>query len=51
MHNLCRKHAVRQNLKKGTAVKTTLLQKTAKTITQSPVMMTAVHHVSPAILL
>ncbi len=52
MHNLCRKHAVKQNLpKKQTAVKIILQKKTASMTTKNHVMMTAVHHVLPAILL
>ncbi|PXW17223.1 hypothetical protein C8D70_102285 [Chryseobacterium sp. CBTAP 102] len=48
MRNLCRKHAVKQNLlKKWTAVKIILQKKTATMIKQNHVMMTAARHVLP----
>jgi hypothetical protein len=52
MGNLCRKHAVKQNLpRKWTAAKIILQKKTASLTTRNHVMMTAVRHVWPAILL
>lgn len=44
-------HAVRQSLRKATAAKTILQKKKAKTVHNRPAMMTAAHHVLPAILL
>lgn len=51
MQKECRKHAVKQNLKKATAAKIILQKKMAKMIQNRPAMMTAAHHVLPAILL
>ena len=52
MRKECGKHAVKQNLPgKWTAVKIILQKKTANMTKQNHVMMTAVHHVLPAILL
>lgn len=50
MRKGCRKHAVKQNLrKKVTAAKTILQKKAARMTKQNHVMTTAVHHVLPAI--
>ncbi len=52
MRKECRKHAVKQNLpRKWTAAKIILQKKTASTTKQNHAMMTAVHHVLPAIRL
>lgn len=52
MLNLCRKPAAKQNPERRvTAVKITPQKKTAKMILKNHAMMTAVHHVLPALLL
>ncbi len=51
MRKGCRKHAVKQSLKRVTAVKIILPKKTTDMIKKNHVMTTAVHHVLPVILL